>query len=397
MTHIDAEDAPITDGGAAAASTPAESERRGSRGGEPRRRSDDRQGEALRREVFGIATLAVALCMLLALASFDPADLLPNGPAADTGRTANLIGPVGASVADILLRIFGLAAFLLPATLGVPGVLFLLGKRVQVKTVDAVGYPILVLCGAMLAHLLMGGVLIFGHTAGGLIGSTGAEVLRSLFGATGSYIILYAVLALTFVITTRISLVGAARSMRDPLNKDGTTRAPSRLAGVGRGTLDRITVWRRARAERRQVATAAKAASDEARRALRANETEASAESAPTTADVGRKKLPAAEKKPQKAKKSSGPAAPSGAFTFGGGEQAAGSAGFRMGPASGPSRASAASAGAGTNNARGPLATEALTAVKNGDYMGGLKGALKIAGKNVPFGSVISNVLEIFG
>ena len=257
MTQVEAEDAPLAaDSGETPAATPEK--RRSTRAGEaPRRRADDRQADALKREVVGIATLAVALCMLLALASFDPTDLLPAGAAAETGRTANLIGPVGASVADILLTIFGLAAFLLPLTLGLPGAFFLLGKRVQVKTVDAVGYPILVLCGAMLAHLLMGGVLVFGHVAGGLIGSTGAEVLRSLFGPTGAYILIYAVLALTFVITTRISLVTAARKVADAQAakraERGVPGPMTRLGGLGRGTVDRVTAWRIARAEARKA------------------------------------------------------------------------------------------------------------------------------------------------
>ena len=40
---------------------------------------------------------------------------------------------------------------------------------------------------------------------------------------------------------------------------------------------------------------------------------------------------------------------------------------------------------------------DALTALKNGDVGGALKGALKIVGANVPFGGVITSVLSIFG
>jgi S-DNA-T family DNA segregation ATPase FtsK/SpoIIIE len=349
MTHVDAEDAPAADHGEAAASTSGEGDRRDRRAVAPRRRADDRQSEALKREVFGIATLAVALCMLLALASFDPADLLPNGPAADTGRTANLIGPVGASIADILLRIFGLAAFLLPVTLGVPGLFFLVGKRVQVKTVDAVGYPVLVLCGAMLSHLLMGGVLVYGHTAGGLIGSTGAEVLRSLFGATGAYIIIYAVLALTFVITTRISLVTAARNMADPLKKDGTPRVTGRLSGLRRGTLDRITAWRVARADKRKEATEARAARQREKAARDADD------DAPTAKPV------ITDKKPGRGKKAPKAAEASGAFSLGeaGGNGVASEA-FRIGGKAAAGSGPQSSVGGGSSAHR-PLATEALT------------------------------------
>jgi S-DNA-T family DNA segregation ATPase FtsK/SpoIIIE len=349
MTHVDAEDAPAADHGEAAASTSGEGDRRDRRAVAPRRRADDRQSEALKREVFGIATLAVALCMLLALASFDPADLLPNGPAADTGRTANLIGPVGASIADILLRIFGLAAFLLPVTLGVPGLFFLVGKRVQVKTVDAVGYPVLVLCGAMLSHLLMGGVLVYGHTAGGLIGSTGAEVLRSLFGATGAYIIIYAVLALTFVITTRISLVTAARNMADPLKKDGTPRVTGRLSGLRRGTLDRITAWRVARADKRKEAAEARAARQREKAARDADD------------DAPAAKPVITDKKPGRGKKAPKAAEASGAFSLGeaGGNGVASEA-FRIGGKAAAGSGPQSSVGGGSSAHR-PLATEALT------------------------------------
>jgi S-DNA-T family DNA segregation ATPase FtsK/SpoIIIE len=349
MTHVDAEDAAAAEPGEGAASTPGE--RRDRRAVAPRRRADDRQSEALKREVFGIATLAVALCMLLALASFDPADLLPNGPAADTGRTANLIGPVGASIADILLRIFGLAAFLLPVTLGVPGVFFLVGKRVQVKTVDAVGYPVLVLCGAMLSHLLMGGVLVYGHTAGGLIGSTGAEVLRSLFGATGAYIIIYAVLALTFVITTRISLVTAARNMAESKKKDGEPQVAGRFSGLRAGTVDRITAWRVARADKRKEAAEARAAKQREKAALEAEDDAPKAKPVATEKKLGRGKKPAA-KAPEG----------SGAFSFGdaGGNGVASEA-FRIGgkAASG----SGPQSSVGGSSAHRPLATEALSAL----------------------------------
>jgi S-DNA-T family DNA segregation ATPase FtsK/SpoIIIE len=318
MTHADAENAESADESGRAAESGRE--RRGRAAGTaPRRRAEDRQSEALKREVFGIATLAVALCMLLALASFDPADLLPNGPAVDTGRTANLIGPVGASVADILLRIFGLAAFLLPLTLGVPGVFFLVGRRVEVKTVDAVGYPVLVLCGAMLAHLLMSGMPVFGHAAGGLIGSTGAEVLRSLFGATGAYIIIYAVLALTFVLTTRISLVSAARGMARPSDREGSGEGEEgTMGGVGglrRRALDRITAWRVGRAEKRRAAAEEKAARKAARAADDAEEPSVEGARASAPAPAGRK----APKTGKRASRESAPSATedSGAFSMG--------------------------------------------------------------------------------
>ncbi|MBS0396537.1 MAG: DNA translocase FtsK 4TM domain-containing protein, partial [Proteobacteria bacterium] len=66
--------------------------------------------------VFG----ALALVLLLALASYDHQD--PSfSSTGEPGRVANLIGPVGAWVADVLLLLCGAPAFLFPAMLAVAG------------------------------------------------------------------------------------------------------------------------------------------------------------------------------------------------------------------------------------------------------------------------------------
>ena len=66
--------------------------------------------------VFG----ALALVLLLALASFDPADRSFTYTG-DSGRIANLIGPIGAWISDLLLALFGAPAFLFPVILAVTG------------------------------------------------------------------------------------------------------------------------------------------------------------------------------------------------------------------------------------------------------------------------------------
>ncbi|MEE2788704.1 MAG: DNA translocase FtsK 4TM domain-containing protein [Myxococcota bacterium] len=173
----------------------------------PRRRKSDQHVDALRNEVLGIAISAASLAFLLALLSFYPDDVSDRGQAAMTGETRNLIGPVGAYVADIVLTVFGLASFLLPLNLAIPGLCFMVGKRVHVRTIDAIGYPVCALAFAIAAHLWLGQQSILGHPPGGWLGEHGAEILRSLFGTTGAYLLVYSVLLLTFVMTTGVSLV----------------------------------------------------------------------------------------------------------------------------------------------------------------------------------------------
>ena len=250
----------------------------------PRRRAEDRESEALRSEVFGIGVLAAALCLMLALASFNPADVSTTGNAALTGRAHNLIGPVGAALADLLLYVFGLAAFLLPVTLAIPGLCFLTGKRIKIRAADAVGYPLLVLCCAVAGHLWMDGALVLGHDAGGVVGSHGGQILRALFGLTGAYILVYSALALTFVVTTRISLVSLAGRAARPVASSARTAGTGARSGASsawRRGLERFAEWRvesagqRAdrkieRAEQRALAREEKATSKAERKAERA-------------------------------------------------------------------------------------------------------------------------------
>ena len=244
---------------------------------QPRRRAADRETDALRNEVFGIGVLATALCLMLALGSFNPDDVSSSGTAALTGHAHNLIGPVGAAVADVLLSVFGLAAFLLPVTLALPGIFFLTGKRINIRAADAVGYPLLVVCCALAGHLWMDGTLVMGHDAGGIVGSYGGEVLRALFGLTGAYIIVYSAIALTFVVTTRISLVRLGARAAKPV-ASGAKVAGSN-ARTGAGTLrERLAAWRLERValrEERRIERAERRALAKAERAERKSDADA--------------------------------------------------------------------------------------------------------------------------
>ncbi len=167
----------------------------------PRRRAEDRKTDALRSEVLGIAVLAVSLCLFLALVSFHAEDLQER-PA----NTLNWIGPVGAKLADSVLSFLGIAGFLLPVTLTIPGVCFFFGKRMRIRLIDAIAWPILICISACLMHLWLSGAVVLDHSVGGLCGTYGAEILCALFGHTGAYILLYSIAVLLLILTTRKSM-----------------------------------------------------------------------------------------------------------------------------------------------------------------------------------------------
>ncbi|MGB0646175.1 MAG: DNA translocase FtsK 4TM domain-containing protein, partial [Bradymonadia bacterium] len=73
------------------------------------RRAGDRELQALKHETLGIAVVAVSLALLLSLCSFEP--LMGS---LEANAQANMIGPVGAYVADTLFKLLGLMAYLVP-------------------------------------------------------------------------------------------------------------------------------------------------------------------------------------------------------------------------------------------------------------------------------------------
>lgn len=238
-------------------------------------KNDAPQPSALRDEVVGIGILAASLCLMLALASFNLDDVSAHGQAATTGQARNLIGPVGAFVADILLYIFGAAAFLLPVTLAVPGLCLLTRRRIRLRVVDAVGYPILIFFGAMAAHLWMDGGAVLGHAAGGFIGSHGAEILKALFGQTGAYILVYAVMALTFIVTTRISLVQLAGQAARPLTERAREAASKREADKQDTQTRKAEARRQAQEKKAEAKRAATERKAEAKKAAAERKAEA--------------------------------------------------------------------------------------------------------------------------
>ncbi|MEM1348892.1 MAG: DNA translocase FtsK 4TM domain-containing protein, partial [Myxococcota bacterium] len=167
----------------------------------------------LPREISGLLTLAIALGILLALVSFEAADLTPGA------SVRNLIGPVGASIADILLTIFGLGALCLDALMWYLGVMLLLGRRPHVQPTEIIGQILFVAASTLLAHLAMYGERFLDHSAGGVLGEFTGEVLRGLFGTVGAYILGCCVLTMSLLMVTNISLSALVRTLFSALHR----------------------------------------------------------------------------------------------------------------------------------------------------------------------------------
>jgi DNA segregation ATPase FtsK/SpoIIIE, S-DNA-T family len=127
----------------------------------------------------GLLVLGSIIVVLLALISYDPTDASLDNAAG--GQVSNLLGPIGATAADILLQFFGLAALAFLAPPAVWGTRALMGWKLRYALPRAFAWPVAtILLAAGLGILPRPEGMPAG--AGGLIGIA-AISLADRFGA----------------------------------------------------------------------------------------------------------------------------------------------------------------------------------------------------------------------
>lgn len=159
----------------------------------------------IRLEIYGIIVLAFALAFLLALISFDPADLgTGGGPRA--AEVQNWLGPVGANIANLFLGGFGLGSFALATLFGWLGLTYIFGRRARMGRVDVIGGFLALVSFIVLAHTFASPSEVLGHSPGGILGAWLGEVSASLFSTPGTVLLFVALGIVSLVLLTRRSI-----------------------------------------------------------------------------------------------------------------------------------------------------------------------------------------------
>ncbi len=151
----------------------------------------------------GVLFLAGGILALLSFASFHPSDSSWNTV---TGRETaeNLIGPVGAFVADLFLQSFGFAAFLLPILMFGLGWKWIRSEALEAPWVKVPGAGLMVLSACGLAAMLPDW-RAFEHTVmpGGAVGFLLAGFLKHGFNAAGAAVLMgTCLLVSTYLVST---------------------------------------------------------------------------------------------------------------------------------------------------------------------------------------------------
>jgi S-DNA-T family DNA segregation ATPase FtsK/SpoIIIE len=161
-------------------------------------------GTRVNREIWAVVIFVLALLCTLSIVSYDPTDRSMNTPSGNLD-THNWIGLGGAYLADTLLQGLGLSAYLIP-------VLFLLGSyqlfrqtRKGIRLLKTAGYVIFLWSSAILSSLIRESEVA--REAGGIVGGLSKEVLVSLLGRGGSYVIVLSSMLLAIMFASQGSLV----------------------------------------------------------------------------------------------------------------------------------------------------------------------------------------------
>ncbi len=162
------------------------------------------------REIRGVVCLALAVFLLLCLFSYSPQDPSFTRFMADGPSTHNLTGKFGSYTADAIIRLIGIASFLLPLALLACAFQYFLRPAFMVSAPRVFGFSFFALaCAGLLGSLVKGGVTFYGETleAGGLIGKGIVRFLLGYFNPAGTYIILIFIFVVSLFFIMEFSLV----------------------------------------------------------------------------------------------------------------------------------------------------------------------------------------------
>jgi S-DNA-T family DNA segregation ATPase FtsK/SpoIIIE len=163
-------------------------------------------------EFMGLVSFALALMLLIALATYDPSDPAPFFKAGASGTARNFIGPMGAFLAELMVpQLFGMAALLVPLVLGIAGWKLFWCRPLEAPYTKASGLVLLLLSLTGFLSLTFETVRIEGEPvrAGGALGVLLAAALTASFNRPGAYIVLATGVFVSLILATQFSFAAA--------------------------------------------------------------------------------------------------------------------------------------------------------------------------------------------
>ena len=159
-------------------------------------------------EFLGLTAFAVALMLLISLATYNPGDPAPFFRSGASGPARNFIGPIGAFLAELLVpQLFGMAALLLPIVLAATGWKLFWCRPIEAPYTKASGVVLMLLSLTAFLTMTFGSVAMDGEPvrAGGAVGELASSFLTGSFNRTGAYIVVATSLFVSVILATQFS------------------------------------------------------------------------------------------------------------------------------------------------------------------------------------------------
>ncbi len=165
--------------------------------------------EHLKKEVAGVFWLAAGIFLLFCLASFDNGDPSFNNNL-HPQTVQNFGGVIGSHLADLLLQLFGLPAYLLPFACFLFAWRLLKFREIKVRFHKGTAFFVLLLSLSGLVALRFHAVFFAGQTikqAGGALGRLMVDILTAWLNVPGATVFLLVFFLVSLMLTARFSMV----------------------------------------------------------------------------------------------------------------------------------------------------------------------------------------------
>lgn len=164
----------------------------------------------MKKELIAILFLFLVIFTAVSLFSYHASDLsMGKGFWSASKNVHNAFGFIGAHTAGLLIYLFGLGAFFVPAILGLSGFWLLKGRSRRIIFLTILGGFLLMICTGGLLFLFRAEYAVLGTriSSGGLIGISSAAFLLKYANIAGTVIILIFFILIGFILMTGISLM----------------------------------------------------------------------------------------------------------------------------------------------------------------------------------------------
>jgi S-DNA-T family DNA segregation ATPase FtsK/SpoIIIE len=183
-------------------------------------------------EFVGVALFALALIWLISLVTHEPTDPVWFFTTGTGHPPVNFVGRVGAFLSELSFQLFGYAAFLIPAVIGVAGWHYFWCQKPEAAYTKLTGVGLLFFASSAFLSLVFGDADVAGKTfyAGGSAGSWLGSALSEYLNRTGSLIVLTTLIVLAVILSTQFSF-GKMFANASVSSKDLSARGVGWLRG----------------------------------------------------------------------------------------------------------------------------------------------------------------------